>query len=147
MCVSISTVGVSELGRHQRDGIERWLRAVTAEPIVGCSHEMTLFIPTGAGGFVSAETGEVTLRRILVPVDRAAAAQLAVDTTAALLRGVRCADASIVLLHVGAEATLRAVKTPLGGGWNWEWAAHEGEPVDGILEHTLNHEHVATLVY
>ena len=61
--------------------------SVTAEPIARRAHEMTLFIPPGAGGFVSPETGEVTLRRILVPVDRAPAPQPAVDATAALLGG------------------------------------------------------------
>jgi nucleotide-binding universal stress UspA family protein len=122
------------LATHQRSGIERWLHAATAEPIARRAHEMTLFIPPGAGGFVSAETGEVTLRRILVPVDRAPAPQPAVDATAALLGGVGCAEASVVLLHVGAEANLPAVKTPLGGGGRWEWAVREGEPVARILE-------------
>ena len=122
------------LATHQRDGIERWLHAATAEPIARRSHEMTLFIPPGAGGFVSAETGAVTLRRILVPVDRTPAPQPAVDATAALLGGVGCAEASIVLLHVGPEANLPAVKTPLGGGCRWEWTVREGEPVDGIRD-------------
>jgi nucleotide-binding universal stress UspA family protein len=122
------------LATHQRDGIERWLHAATAEPIARRSHEMTLFIPPGAGGFVSAETGEVTLRRILVPVDRAPAPQPAVDTTAALLGGVGCAEASIVLLHVGEEANVPAVKTPLRDGRRWEWTVRQGEPVDGILD-------------
>lgn len=121
------------LATHQRHGLERWLHAATAEPIARRSHEMALFIPPGAGGFVSAETGEVTLRRVLVPVDQAPAPQPAVDTTAALLGGVGCAETSIVLLHVGTEANLPAVKTPLGGGRRWEWAVREGEPVDGIL--------------
>jgi nucleotide-binding universal stress UspA family protein len=121
------------LATHQRNGIERWLHAATAEPIARRSHEMTLFIPLGARGFVSTETGEVTLRRILVPVDRAPAPQPAVDATAALLRGVGCAESSIVLLHVGAEANLPAVKTPLGGGCRWEWAVRAGGAVDGIL--------------
>lgn len=122
------------LATHQRHGIERWLHAATAEPIARRAHEMTLFIPPGAGGFVSPETGEVTLRRILVPVDRAPAPQPAVDATAALRGGVGCAEASIVLLHVGTEADLPAVKTPLGGVCRWEWAVREGDPVDGILD-------------
>ena len=122
------------LATHQRHGIERWLHAATAEPIARRSHEMTLFIPPGGGGFVSADTGEVTLRRILVPIDRAPAPQPAVDTIAALLGGAGCAEASIVLLHVGEEANVPVVKTPLRGGWRWEWTVREGEPVDRILD-------------
>ena len=122
------------LATHQRDGIERWFHAATAEPIARRSREMTLFIPPGLGGFVSAETGEVMLRRVLVPVDRAPSPQPAVETVAALLGGLGCAQASIALLHVGAAANVPAVKTPLRDGRHWEWIVRDGEPVDGILE-------------
>jgi nucleotide-binding universal stress UspA family protein len=86
------------------------------------------------GGFVSAETGAVTLRRILVPIDRVPAPRPAVEALAALLDGVRCAEASIVLLHVGEEGAVPAVETPLRDGWRWERTLRKGEPVDAILE-------------
>ncbi len=121
------------LATHQRDGLERWLHAA-AEPIARRSNEMTLFIPSGAAGFVSAETGAVTLRRILVPVDRVPAPRPAVEALAALLDGLRCAEASIVLLHVGEEGEVPSVEVPLRDGWRWERTLRKGEPVDAILE-------------
>lgn len=122
------------LATHQRDGLERWLHPATAEPIARRSNEMTLFIPSGADGFVSAETGAVTLRRILVPVDQVPAPRPAVEALAALLDGVRCAEASIVLLHVGEGGEVPTVETPLRDGWRWERTLRKGEPVDAILE-------------
>jgi nucleotide-binding universal stress UspA family protein len=122
------------LATHQRDGLERWLHAATAEPIARRAREMTLFIPSRAAGFVSAETGAVTLRRILIPVDRVPAPQPAVEALAALLAGVRCVEASIVLLHVGEGGEVPAVETPLRDGWHWERELRGGKPVDAILD-------------
>ena len=66
-----------------------WLRHSVTEPIARRSGEMTLFIPDGAAGFVSAADGSIILERILIPIAAtpdpqpalAAAARLAVRPT------------------------------------------------------------------
>ena len=58
------------LATHGREGMPRWLRGSVAEPVARAAHTSTLFIPHGARGFVAPEDGAVSLRRVLVPVDR-----------------------------------------------------------------------------
>src|ERR1044071_26292 len=67
------------LARHQRDGLARWLHREVAGPRARNSRAMTLFLPHEGRGFVSPETGEVTLKRILLPVASEPNAQKAVE--------------------------------------------------------------------
>jgi hypothetical protein len=53
------------LATHQRRGIDRWLHKPAAEPVARESGTITLFLPRGGTGFVSYDTGGVTLRRVL----------------------------------------------------------------------------------
>jgi len=121
------------LATHQREGIERWLHRATAEPIARRSHEMTLFVPARATGFVSLATGVVNVRRVVVPIDHEPAPQPAVEAAATLLEGLDCTEASVILAHVGEEATVPRVRVPERGGWRWEMSARRGEPVEEII--------------
>src|SRR4051812_32096352 len=52
--------------RHQ--GRVAWMNHSVSRPIARRSEEMTLFIPDGQPGFVSASDGSVSLKNILIPV-------------------------------------------------------------------------------
>jgi nucleotide-binding universal stress UspA family protein len=52
------------LATHGRDGLEHWLAGSIAESAFRQSAVPTLFITTGARGFVQQVTGKITLRRV-----------------------------------------------------------------------------------
>src|SRR5262249_5963496 len=56
------------LATHQHNGLDRWICKQVAEPVARRSGEMTLFIPYRSEGFVSLESGAVSLRKALIPV-------------------------------------------------------------------------------
>ena len=57
------------LATHGRDGLDHWLKGSVAETVFRRSAIPTLFIPPSARGFVDQVTGDLRLRRVLVPVD------------------------------------------------------------------------------
>src|SRR3954453_6941850 len=54
---------------HGRDGIEHWLKGSVAETVFHRSAIPTLFVAPTSRGFVSQVSGDISLRRILVPID------------------------------------------------------------------------------
>lgn len=115
-----------------RDGLPRFLRPSKAERLARQAGTMTLFVPVGGRGFVDPATGELTLRRILVPVDREP------DPNGALVSAGRAAAAlgddvvDITLLHVG-RGPFPAHDLPPTERCRWEQQQRDGDPVDEIL--------------
>ena len=91
------------LATEGRDGIPRWLRGSVAESVARDSDTMTLFVPRGVRGFVGVEDGNLSLRRILVPVAVQPSAQAAVQFAARAAALIGEDDVEIMLLHVGDE--------------------------------------------
>ena len=92
------------LATHGRDGMEHWLKGSVAEAVFRRSTIPTLFFAPGARGFVDPLSGDIQLRRVLVPVDFSpppGRALAAVEWFCTLLTG---ANVAVDLLHVGEEA-------------------------------------------
>jgi nucleotide-binding universal stress UspA family protein len=100
------------LATHGRDGVSHWLQGSVAEAVFRRSAIPTLFIAPGARGFVDQVSGDVKLRRALVPVDVSPAPGRAIETIQEFGLLLTGADIVVDLLHVG-EATppLRAVSS------------------------------------
>jgi nucleotide-binding universal stress UspA family protein len=121
------------LATHQRDGLARLFSKSIAEPVARRAGIMTLFIPAGIEGFVALQNGAVTLRNILIPVDRIPHPQPAVEATEAMLRALGGEKASVHLLHVGADEGLPDVQVPTNAAWTWETTICAGNIVEEIL--------------
>jgi nucleotide-binding universal stress UspA family protein len=122
------------LAVRQHDGQMRWLEKSIGEPIARGAHQMTLFIPHGVTGFVSRESGSVSLKNILVPIAAKPRPQPAVEAVARLIRGLELPAGTITLLHVGSSSEMPSVKLPDDTGWSWNRMVKSGEPVEVILE-------------
>jgi nucleotide-binding universal stress UspA family protein len=120
------------LATHQRDGLARWLHREVAEPLARKSRAMTLFLPYEGRGFVSPETGEVTLRRILVPVATEPRAQKAVDEASSLAAGLAQGAVDFTLLHAGSSDMPR-LELPVREEWTWEERVVSGDVLEEIL--------------
>ena len=124
------------LATHQREGLGRWLHREVAEPLARKSRAMTLFVPHEGKGFISLESGAVTLRRILIPVDHEPSAQTALEEAFSLAAGLECPAVEFRLLHVGAGADneMPTLDLPQRKDWKWEERVVQGNVVDQILQ-------------
>ncbi len=122
------------LATHQHEGRTKWLRNSVAEPIARRSAQMTLFIPGGHAGFVSAEDGSVSLEHILIPVAATPRPQPAIEAAARLAARLNCPRGTFTLLHVGDPDMMPTVRCPDVPGWEWEKTTRTGEVIPGILD-------------
>jgi nucleotide-binding universal stress UspA family protein len=122
------------LTTHQRDGFDRWTHKQIAEPIARRSGEMTLFIPQESEGFVSLESGAVSLRNILIPVDHSPDPQIAVDGAMSFAHALECHKLTFTLLHVGEEDRFPEVVMSERETWQWRKANKQGDVERQILQ-------------
>lgn len=119
-----------------RGGMARLIRPPRAETLARESRLLTLFIPEGGRGFVAADTGAVTLRRIVVPVGPAT------DARPAMLYAVQSAalldnpELEITLLHVDDEGDSETTEAPDLPFCRWNMVRRTGGIVEQILEVT-----------
>ncbi len=121
------------LTTHQYDGLDRWQHRTVAEPVARESRIPTLFVPAHVEGFVSKETGTVSLRRVLIPVHEQPNPQAAVALTAQLADLLGCERITGLLVHVGRAETAPALAYPMRKGLVWRSMICHGDIVDVIL--------------
>jgi nucleotide-binding universal stress UspA family protein len=120
------------LSTHGRDGLPRWLHPAVAEPLARAAGAMTLFIPHGARGFVSAADGAVGLREVLLPVDVRPRPQVALNVVGKLAQAVG-ATPHVGLLHVGPPGDAPALRIPRDTSVRFERLEREGDPLEEIV--------------
>ena len=121
------------LSTHQREGFARLTHHAIAEPLVRGSHARTLFVPAGVEGFVSAETGNTNLTRVLIPIAHKPHPQPAIDLAAELASTLGSEKVLFELVHLGKEADPPKFTNPERPGWSWETLVAKGDPVEWIL--------------
>ncbi len=102
------------LATSQHEGLERWTRKAIAEPVARKSGELTLFIPHHSCGFVSAETGAIGLRNVLIPFDRLSKPKAPVEIAAELTHLMGAVGVRFHLLHIFDNLAAPAVYQPHG---------------------------------
>ncbi len=102
------------LGTQGRSGFSRWVAGSKAEDIFQATKMATLFISEHAGGFVDVDTGTLTLRKIIVPIDHKPNPDRAVREIVRLLAPLGPAPNSVHLIHAGEDAP--QVSTGSGSG-------------------------------
>ena len=127
------------LATHGRDGIAHWLQGSVAEAVFRRSAVPTLFIAPGSRGFVDQVSGDVKLRRALVPVDFSPPADLTVEIVRRFGRALTGHHIGVDLLHVGEKAprvrTLSASEPTLP-----PVMLRSGPVVDAIVQAALEFE-------
>lgn len=121
------------MSTSQDEGLARWQHQTVAEPVARQSQAPTLFVPTHVEGFVAKDSGQPTLRRVLVPVSAESNPQLAIDTTAQLATTLGCDNLTVVVVHVGEDETLQSIRYPSQNGWLWHSMTCQGNIVEVIL--------------
>jgi nucleotide-binding universal stress UspA family protein len=119
------------LATHQRDGLAGWRQPSVAEAIARNVGEVTLFVPAGRAGFVSTTTGDIHLRRILIPVDAVPSAQPAIDAAAAMAAMAEPAEVTLRVVHVG-DGSFPDLDIPKESAGKWERRALSGDVVTAL---------------
>ncbi len=115
-----------------------------ATPLARRSGEMTLFIPHSSEGFVSLESGAVSLRNVIIPVDHSPDPQIAVDGAVSFANALGSHKVTFTLLHVGEEDRFPEVVMPEREMWKWRKICKQGDVKREILQAT--HECRADLI-
>lgn len=126
------SVDMLVLATRQRTGLANWLKPSTAEQVSRKMALPTLFVPSGAHGCVSPDDGHVTLDHILIPVDHTPPAGGAIERGLRALTAFGKNNATLTLLHVGADHSFPHVTVP-EGPWKVVKISREGRPVTEIL--------------
>ena len=121
------------LATEGRDGLPGWMRRSVAEELARRAKASTLFVPARARGFVSLGTGQIGLRRILLPVDHRPDPRAAIVFATRAARALAEESAVITLLQVGDGALLDRLQLPENDAWSWDRQVRSGEVVEEIL--------------
>jgi nucleotide-binding universal stress UspA family protein len=132
------------LATKGREGFPRWLRVSLAESIQSRGKTMTLFVSRGGRSMVSPETGQIHLKRILIPFDEHPNPLPALEYAARLAQ-MSGQQIDILLLHAGTGALSFACDPPKSEGANWRKVIRSGEPVKEII-HTAQEFHVDLII-
>ena len=121
------------LAVHQQVGRMGWLGKSVGKPVARRSGEMSLYLPHGVSGFVS-EDGNVSLRRIVVPIAAHPRPQPAVEAVRRVIAGLALPAGEVTLLHVGSAHDAPAVNQPVIPGWTWQRVNREGDVIEAIVD-------------
>ncbi len=118
------------LGTEGRSGWDYLRKGSMAERISREARKATLFVRSGARGFVDGSNGDLILNRILVPVDHETPWAAALNEAARLLEFLNPDGLEVHLLHVGQQAP---VMLGAAGGSGIRLEQRTGPVVPGIL--------------
>lgn len=114
-----------------RAGLPDLFQDSVAEEVARASGRIALCVRRGAGGFVSEETGAVTLKSILVPVSDKVRSASAIDAALSLCDQLGARGPQIHLLSVGPAAPAPPEYAPAGAQFHLHRA--QGPVVDAIV--------------
>ncbi len=127
------------LATEGRTGLPRWLQPSTAERIAERSATKTLFVPENCQGFVSPQDGSLSIRRMLLPIDRRPGPLSAIEYSARIARTLQV-PVEIILLHVGDSARLHLPGLPDIPGCRWTQEHRRGEVVEELVGAASEHQ-------
>lgn len=122
------------LSTHQRQGFSRLRRPAVAEQIARMARVRTLFVPRRVPGFVADDTGEIRLRRILVPIDHDPSPVAAIGAAASLAHVLALKQVHFSFLYVGPESEHPSAPLPEHPDWTREVICESGDVVSSILD-------------
>jgi hypothetical protein len=122
------------LATHQHKGFSRWVKPSIAEQLAAKTMTKTLFVPENARPFISLETGEITLRKIVVPVDRDPDAAAVLEYASRAVEAIE-GNLEIDVLYVGDDDYLKGIDVPSKERVVWQKVQRSGEIVETIVRY------------
>jgi nucleotide-binding universal stress UspA family protein len=115
------------MATHGREGLSRYVSGSVSEDLSQRTRVPTLFIGPNATSFVDAETGQIALDRILLPVAQEPSPHFALSVAVKVLAPLGVTVKDLRFVHVGAEAPR------LPASFEKRMQLLDGEVVDTLL--------------
>lgn len=132
--LSNKPVDLIVLATAGREGVPRWLKHSKAAAISRVSKALTLFVPSQGNGFIAAKNGNISLRRILVPIDYQPAPMAAIVFATRAAQALGGAEAvEILLLHIGTDNAALNLDLPENPAWSFRKKTRQGDTVEEII--------------
>jgi len=120
------------LAAEQRSRLESWFGRKSADSAALKAGIPALFVPAKGRGCVAPEDGRVTMRHVLIPVDRQPSPDAAIERGLRALAAFGDDESTLTLLYVGSESDFPEVSVP-EGAWRVARSARSGEPANEIV--------------
>ena len=121
------------LATHGNECLDWCIQGDDIEQLVRQLAKDTLFIPEGVRTFVSLQDGNVSLKNILIPVDREPNPESAIKDGAALAKAFGDDLLNLTLIHVGDSEKMPAFNLPEDTQFRWNHIHRNGQVVDEII--------------
>ncbi|NIP38740.1 MAG: universal stress protein [Candidatus Dadabacteria bacterium] len=95
------------LASHKEMGLERWTKPSVSEPVSRHSNKITLFIPDESRGFISLNNGNISLKKVLIPIDKSPNPRPAINFAVNFVKALTSDPVEIKLLHIGEESAIK----------------------------------------
>lgn len=122
------------LSTHQHPGGWFSLQGRVAEPLMRSVGARTLLLPHKSHGFIGSATGEVSLRRVLIPIATDPDPAQALRAAVSMAQVLAAPHVEFTLLHVGTGVDAPKLELPSRAGWTWTSVVRDGDVVDAILD-------------
>jgi nucleotide-binding universal stress UspA family protein len=127
------TVDLLVVATEQQGRLAEWLHSNTPAAAARRAGLPALFVPTKGRGCVSAESGEVSIHQVLVPVNHEPRADEAVERGLRIITASGNRQAQLTLLHIGSETNFPKVEVP-EGPWQVVRTVRKGDAAAEIVE-------------
>lgn len=130
---SSNPVDLIVLATHAHECLDWCIQGDDIEEVTRVLAKDTLFVPEGVPGFVSLQDGKVSLKNILIPVDREPHPESAIKDGAALAKAIGDDLLNLSLIHVGDSEKMPALNLPEDAQFRWNQIHRNGQVVDEII--------------
>ena len=121
------------IATHSHECLDWCIQGDEVAKVVRFLSKDTLFVPEGVRGFVSLQDGNVSLKNILIPVDREPNPDSAIKDGAALAKAFGDDSLNLTLIHVGNSEEMPAFNFPENAQFRWNIIHRNGQVVDEII--------------
>jgi nucleotide-binding universal stress UspA family protein len=121
------------IATHAHECLDWCIRGDEVAKVVRILAKDTLFVPEGVRGFVSPQDGNVSLKNILIPVDREPNPDSAIKDGAALAKAFGDDSLNLTLIHVGNSEEMPEFNLPENARFRWNIIHRNGQVVDEII--------------
>jgi len=122
------------LATHTHECLDWCIQGDDIEKVVQLLAKDALFVPEGARGFVTLQDGNVSLKNILIPVDREPNPESAIKDGAALAKAFGDDLVNLTLIHVGDSEKMPIFNLPEDAQFRWNHIHRNGKVVDEIID-------------
>jgi nucleotide-binding universal stress UspA family protein len=128
------------MGTHANEQGTIFSRPTSSVKIAQRLQLPTLFVTAGTRSCVDVQTGQTSLRKVLLAVDHEPKAQPAVNRVVTMLQGLGDSDAEVNLLYVGQEEEFPQVDPPSESEVTWTRTVRHGSPATEIVNQAAEME-------